>query len=88
MARNRDKGAGGGGSCGGMPSRLSIRAYCAQHESRKPPSTGGGGNWPGGMRFLPPLPNPVAAFVPVEIHSPPVECVEGMAIELRGGCVS
>ena len=29
----------------------------------------------------------VAAFVPVEIDSSPVGCVEGMAIELRGGRV-
>ena len=35
----------------------------------------------------PAAPEPRAAFVPVEIHSPPVECVEGMAIELRGGRV-
>ena len=38
------------------------------------------------MRF-PTAPEPRAAFVPVVVHSPPVECVEGMAIELRGGRV-
>ena len=64
-------------------SGMSIRAYCAQHEVKEPAFYW----WRRELarRDAGKQRSRVAAFVPVEIHSPPVECVEGMAIELRGG---